>query len=259
VLDNKVKILIVDDDAQIRQLLRLTFSRQHNYEVHEASEGTQALELFNNIQPNIIFLDVSMPGQVSGLNVCETVKNASKDCVVVLLSGASDSEDIESGIAAGADRYLTKPFSPIGILETVKNFEAKHAPTVVYQPPEPISFPKPNAVESQYEDLKGFDRERLQILELMLGSEDQVRLSIKKFMTDFEPVIAKITTLLGEQKYIEACKELHGLKGSAGNLGATTLSKNASHIETLLKNNENVEIPLNTLLHEWHQLKGVVS
>jgi HPt (histidine-containing phosphotransfer) domain-containing protein len=93
----------------------------------------------------------------------------------------------------------------------------------------------------------------------MLGSEDQVRLSIKKFMTDFEPVIAKITTLLGEQNYIEACKELHGLKGSAGNLGATTLSKNASHIETLLKNNENVEIPLNTLLHEWHQLKGVVS
>ena len=257
-LANKVKILIVDDDAQIRQLLRLTFSRQHDYEVYEASEGTQALELFNSKQPNIIFLDVSMPGQVSGLNVCETIKSASKDSIVVLLSGATDLEDIENGIAAGADRYLTKPFSPIGILEIVKNFETKNAPMVCHQP-ELISFPKPSAVESQYEDLKGFDKERLQILELMLGSEAQVRLSIKKFMTDFEPAIAKITTLIADHNYAEACKELHGLKGSASNLGATTLSNNASHIETLLKNTVNVEVPLNTLLDEWHQLKGVVS
>lgn len=120
-----MKILIVDDNLQMRNLLRMTFSTHSAYQLFQAQNGTEALEIVRTEKPDIIFLDVMMPGELDGLGVCKAIKASEfKACFVVLLSAKGQKADIELGLESGADKYLTKPFSPIALLEIVENFKA---------------------------------------------------------------------------------------------------------------------------------------
>ena len=121
-----MKILIVDDNLQMRNLLRITFSTGTNYELFEAKNGLDAIDLIRNSTPDIVFLDIMMPGDVNGLGVCEFIKKSEyKSCFVVLLSAKGQKIDIALGLEMGADMYLTKPFSPIALLEIVENLKTK--------------------------------------------------------------------------------------------------------------------------------------
>ncbi len=117
-----MKILIVDDNVQMRSLLQITFATHPDYQVFQAKNGAEALEIASRESPDIIFLDVMMPGGLDGLDVCRVIKSSDTSCFVVLLTAKGQQSDIELGLAAGADMYLTKPFSPIALLETVENF-----------------------------------------------------------------------------------------------------------------------------------------
>lgn len=120
-----MKILIVDDNLQMRNLLRMTFASNPQYQLFQAQNGNEALEIVRNEKPDIIFLDVMMPGELDGLAVCKIIKASEfKACFVVLLSAKGQKSDIESGLESGADKYLTKPFSPMALLEMVENFKA---------------------------------------------------------------------------------------------------------------------------------------
>ncbi len=121
-----MKILIVDDNIQIRQLLRITFSTNPNNVLFEASNGQEALDLIRSKSPDIVFLDIMMPGDIDGLDVCEFIKTSEyKSCFVVLLSAKGQKTDIELGLERGANMYLTKPFSPMALLEIVENLPSK--------------------------------------------------------------------------------------------------------------------------------------
>jgi len=119
---NKKRVLIVDDQGELRKLIRMTLDFG-GYELHEAENGERALELSKVIQPDLVVLDVMMPGEVDGYQVCEKLKKDSseKKPYVMLLTARGQKSDFEEGARVGADSYLVKPFSPLELIEKVKN------------------------------------------------------------------------------------------------------------------------------------------
>ena len=113
------KILIADDDGAVRSLIRMTLDSGQT-EILEVDDGTTALELARRELPELIFLDWSMPGS-SGIEVCRALRDdpETAQIKVVMLTARSESSDREAGLAAGADDYITKPFSPLQLLDKV--------------------------------------------------------------------------------------------------------------------------------------------
>ena len=115
------RVLIVEDQADIRKLIRMTLEFEP-YEIHEAANGTDGLRLAGEVMPDLILLDVMMPGQLNGLQVCMQVRAnpALQATRVVLLTARGQTQDRDAGAQAGADEYLIKPFSPLQLIETIE-------------------------------------------------------------------------------------------------------------------------------------------
>jgi CheY-like chemotaxis protein len=119
-LDLLRTVLIADDESSIRLLVHATIESD-DYTVVEASDGAQAWALAQQLKPSLVLLDVQMPGQ-SGLEVLRSIKADPdlKATRVILLTSKAQERDIEVGLIAGADFYLTKPFSPLDLLTRVE-------------------------------------------------------------------------------------------------------------------------------------------
>jgi len=113
-------VLIVDDEPNIVQLVRITLE-DSRVQVLEAADGTTALDRAAAYRPDLVFLDVDLP-DVSGLEVCRQLKRDDQlaRMKIVMLTAAAQRDDVARGLAAGADEYLTKPFSPIRLLSLVE-------------------------------------------------------------------------------------------------------------------------------------------
>jgi len=124
-----MRILVADDTPSVRRLLRLIL--EPKYEVVEAEDGNAALQKLLEYCPPVAILDVSMPGR-SGLDVCRALREnprlASTGVIVVTANGTP--HDRSAAFEAGADYFLTKPFSPIEIVEHVEALVRRHASTV---------------------------------------------------------------------------------------------------------------------------------
>jgi two-component system, OmpR family, alkaline phosphatase synthesis response regulator PhoP len=120
--NTKTKILIADDEESLRTLLSAVVSSNDNFELVTAIDGDDALIKINENKPDILILDVMMPGQ-SGFEVCETIKNNDKlsDIKVIILTAKGQESDREWAESVGADHFLSKPFSPLELLELLKN------------------------------------------------------------------------------------------------------------------------------------------
>ncbi len=112
-----MKILVVDDDLALRGLVSFAL-RQAGYEPQEAGDGPQALALFARDQPDLVILDVNLPGQ-SGFELCRELRKQTS-VPIMLLTVRNSEEDEVLGLDLGADDYLTKPFSPRGLLARVR-------------------------------------------------------------------------------------------------------------------------------------------
>ena len=107
---NKLKILVVDDESRMRKLVR-DFLVKQNYEVMEAGDGSEALDIFfENQDIALIILDVMMP-RMDGWQVCREVRNYSK-VPIIMLTARTDERDELQGFQLGVDEYIAKPFSP---------------------------------------------------------------------------------------------------------------------------------------------------
>ncbi len=118
------KILIVDDDAFIRRPLEFIL-QEEGYLAITACDGPEALRKVDEQRPDLIFLDIMMPG-LDGFTVCHTLKNHPQhgDIPVILLSARGQDRDRERGRAAGAMDFLTKPYSPSDLLRRVRDILA---------------------------------------------------------------------------------------------------------------------------------------
>lgn len=114
-------VLIVDDEPMARTLLRLMLVRA-GFHVSEAEDGYDALEKVRKNQPDIILLDVMMPG-MDGFAVCEKLRSeaVTAELPIIMLSAKTDLDSINKGLRAGATVYLTKPISPEDLTQHVKD------------------------------------------------------------------------------------------------------------------------------------------
>ena len=113
-------VLIADDESSMRLLVHATIESDE-YAVVEASDGAEAWALIQKHRPSLVLLDVQMPGR-TGLEVLRSVKADPELAAtrVILLTSKAQEGDIEEGLIAGADFYLTKPFSPLDLLTRVE-------------------------------------------------------------------------------------------------------------------------------------------
>jgi CheY-like chemotaxis protein len=114
-----VKLLIADDEPAVRALVRVTLE-DDDYRILEAGDGVEALEKVRAESPSLVLLDIMMPG-MNGLEVCRIIKSdpTTSGTVVVMLTAQAQQRDRDRGLAAGADVYFTKPFSPLALLDLV--------------------------------------------------------------------------------------------------------------------------------------------
>jgi two-component system KDP operon response regulator KdpE len=111
------RILVVDDDPQIRRVMRVALTRQ-GYEVDDAKTGEEALEKLQAPRFDLVMLDMNMPG-MSGLETCSIIRDRS-DIAIVMLTVKDTEEDKVAALDAGADDYVTKPFNTPELLARVR-------------------------------------------------------------------------------------------------------------------------------------------
>lgn len=116
------KILIVDDQPEVRELVDVTL-RISDYAISQAESGDQALIVARAEHPDLILLDVMMPtSSIDGFEVCRQLKSdpMTQDINIVMLTARGQEADVEMGRKVGADDYFTKPFSPLQLMNKVE-------------------------------------------------------------------------------------------------------------------------------------------
>ncbi|HEV2033711.1 MAG TPA: response regulator transcription factor [Candidatus Dormibacteraeota bacterium] len=111
------KVLVVDDEAHIVELARLYLSRE-GYEVEGVGDGAQALARFSQVKPDLVVLDIMLPG-VDGLTICKEIRKQSQ-VPIIMLTARDEVTDKVVGLEVGADDYLTKPFHPQELVARAK-------------------------------------------------------------------------------------------------------------------------------------------
>jgi DNA-binding response OmpR family regulator len=114
------KVLIVEDQDDVREVVRITLELE-DFAIHEAPDGPSGLQQAARLRPDLVLLDVMMPGGIDGLQVCQRIKHDPqlKRTRVVMLTARDQPADRKAAAQAGADHYLVKPFSPNELLDTV--------------------------------------------------------------------------------------------------------------------------------------------
>lgn len=118
--ERPTRVLVVDDEAVIRQLIAINLELE-GFEVHEAVDGLDALDKARELDPDVVTLDVMMPG-LDGIATARRLRTdpLTSRARIVLISARTRPADLERGNDAGADAYVTKPFDPDEIVDAVR-------------------------------------------------------------------------------------------------------------------------------------------
>jgi two-component system chemotaxis response regulator CheY len=113
-------VLVVDDDPFIRKLIATTLEDVADFDLHEAADGAEAIEVARRERPSLVFLDVDMP-ILNGIEACAQLRQLeqTEHATIVMLTAAHGDSVERSAEEAGADLFLTKPFSPLDLLRLV--------------------------------------------------------------------------------------------------------------------------------------------
>ena len=115
------KILIVDDQVEVRELIEVTL-KSDRYQIIQAKNGKEAIEIANKVKPDLIFMDIMMYGGIDGLEATRRLKSnpETKNSIIIMLTAKCQKEDYKKGFDAGADDYFAKPFSPLRLIKKVE-------------------------------------------------------------------------------------------------------------------------------------------
>ncbi|MGE5245383.1 MAG: response regulator transcription factor [Betaproteobacteria bacterium] len=124
------RILVIDDDPQIRRVMRVTLTGQ-GYEVDDAKSGEAALEKLRDGRFDLVLLDMNMPG-IGGLETCRAIRSQSEIAIIMLTVRDTETDKVDA-LDAGADDYITKPYNPPELLARIRaalrRSPSKHGPT----------------------------------------------------------------------------------------------------------------------------------
>lgn len=113
------QVLVVDDDSIIRETLRILLRSNGFDVVGEASDGIKAMQMLRKHKPDIVLLDISMPG-ASGLDVLEEIRSELPEVNVVMISGEAKSDIVKKAIEGGAIGYIVKPFNTANVMQNLE-------------------------------------------------------------------------------------------------------------------------------------------
>lgn len=115
------KILIVDDQQEVRELVGVTL-RVGDYQILQAKSGEEAVKIARAEKPDLIIMDVMMPGSIDGIEATRILKNdrETKEIPIIMLTGKGQETDKKRGFEVGADDYFVKPFSPLELIKKVE-------------------------------------------------------------------------------------------------------------------------------------------
>jgi len=115
------KIVIVDDDPGIRKLVDATLGNKE-YQIFQAESGEKAIKITRAEKPDLIIMDIMMPGGMDGFEATRIIKSdpETKNCAIVILSGTGQDAEKEKELAADVEDYFTKPFSPLELIKKVE-------------------------------------------------------------------------------------------------------------------------------------------
>jgi len=117
-MSEETVVVIVEDDANIADLVEL-YLRRDGFRPYQANTGERALEVIAERRPKLVLLDIGLPGELDGIDVCRLVR-AESDVPIIFLTARDDEIDRVLGLELGADDYVTKPFSPRELIARVK-------------------------------------------------------------------------------------------------------------------------------------------
>jgi CheY-like chemotaxis protein len=122
--ERPTRVLVVDDEAVIRQLIAINLELE-GFEVHEAVDGLDALDKARELDPDVVTLDVMMPG-LDGFATARKLRGdpSTRRARIVLISARTRPADLERGDDVGADAYITKPFDPDEVVDAVRRLAA---------------------------------------------------------------------------------------------------------------------------------------
>lgn len=117
---SKKKIVIIEDEPDILEVLGYNLKRE-GFDVFSADDGVQGFSLVNKEQPDLLLLDLMLPG-MDGIEICGSIKNnpETRNTLVIMVTAKGEESDIVLGLGVGADDYITKPFSPKELVARVK-------------------------------------------------------------------------------------------------------------------------------------------
>ena len=120
------KILIVEDEPDILDILKLTLDFG-SYQLLTATDGEQALEMARREIPDLILLDIMLPGSIDGLEVCRELRGdeTTKDTYIIMVTAKGMDQDRVAGHEAGCDRYVVKPFKIMQLVKSIENILGK--------------------------------------------------------------------------------------------------------------------------------------
>ena len=126
------RILIVDDDPRLLHVVSMYLTIE-GYDVDAQLSGDEGLTSLEEARPDLVLLDIMMPGGIDGLEVCRRIKSdpRTRSIPVLMFTALSSDDDVESGRAAGADRFINKPFSLVGLATVIRSYLAEERPLAV--------------------------------------------------------------------------------------------------------------------------------
>lgn len=116
----KYKIMVVDDDEGIIELIKTSFAEEKDYQLFTAETGKKALQTINSVKPHVLLLDVMLP-DMAGYEICSRLRQENNNVPIIVMSGKKiEQEDKVAGFLSGADDYVIKPFAPRELILRVK-------------------------------------------------------------------------------------------------------------------------------------------
>ncbi len=143
---NNQRIMVVDDDFNINQLIKLYLEKE-GYKVTSVQDGNQALKVFKDNPPALVVLDLMLPG-MDGWDICREIRKIS-DIPIIMLTAKGETFDKVLGLELGADDYMVKPFDPKELMARIKAVLRRHKPVKEDDSAE-IAYPNLSVNLSQY-------------------------------------------------------------------------------------------------------------
>lgn len=233
-------VLVVEDDHDIRMVARMALQHLGGFTVIEAASGLEALDVVSSVRPDVILLDVMMPG-MDGTEVFRALREMPgvAGVPVLFLTAKAMPGDLERLRALGARAILTKPFDPATLPGLVREALADKPDTVVTRPLRRVL-----SGEVSRSDAVNLDLQALRQLEGLPGEQggDLVSELIAMFASTAPDALRRLRAAALGQGADDAERVAHSLKGSAAMLGATGISRLARMIEALARGGRTREI-----------------